>query len=52
MNIKQEFYDVVILGSGGAGLTAAINLIKNKYKILVISKNSTTKSHTAAAQVV
>ncbi|MBT5828192.1 MAG: FAD-binding protein [Alphaproteobacteria bacterium] len=50
MNIKQEFYDVVILGSGGAGLTAAINLIKNKYKILVISKNSTTKSHTAAAQ--
>ena len=50
MTIKQEFHDIIIIGAGGASLTAAINLAKSKYKVLVLSKNLAAKSHTAAAQ--
>jgi len=50
MAIKQEIYDVIIIGGGGAGLTAALNLAGNDLDIAVLSKTHPLKSHTAAAQ--
>ena len=47
---KKEF-DLVIIGSGGAGLTAAISAINSGVKnIAVISKVIPTNSHTVAAK--
>lgn len=47
---KREF-DLVIIGSGGAGLTAAISAINSGVKnIAVISKVIPTNSHTVAAK--
>jgi succinate dehydrogenase / fumarate reductase flavoprotein subunit len=42
-------YDVVIVGSGGAGLMAAMQLAQNT-SVAVISKLYPTRSHTGAAQ--
>ena len=42
--------DVVIIGAGGAGLRAALELADAKYNIAIISKVPVLKSHTIAAQ--
>lgn len=42
--------DIIIIGSGAAGLTAALNASKNNSKILVISKTYPTHSQTVQAQ--
>lgn len=42
-------YDVVIVGAGGAGLSAAIQL-SGKAKVAVVTKLFPTRSHTGAAQ--
>ncbi len=42
--------DVIIIGSGIAGLTAALNASKNKSKVLVISKTYPTHSQSVQAQ--
>ena len=42
--------DVLIIGSGAAGLTAALNAKENSSKVLVISKTSPTHSQTVQAQ--
>jgi L-aspartate oxidase len=42
-------YDVIIIGSGAAGLTAAISLAE-KHKVLVLAKGSLTGGSTAWAQ--
>jgi L-aspartate oxidase len=42
-------YDVIIVGSGAAGLTAAISLAE-KHKVLVLAKGSLTGGSTAWAQ--
>lgn len=42
--------DVLIIGSGIAGLTAAINATKNNSKVLVLSKTYPTHSQSVQAQ--
>lgn len=42
--------DVLVIGSGGAGLTAAINAKENNSKVLVVSKTQATYSQTVQAQ--
>lgn len=48
--MSNHFFDVLIIGSGGAGLTAAILSAKKGKKVAVISKVEPLKSHTIAAQ--
>jgi succinate dehydrogenase/fumarate reductase flavoprotein subunit len=43
-------FDVIIVGSGIAGLTAALNASKNNAKILVVSKTYPTHSQSVQAQ--
>ncbi len=43
-------YDAVIVGGGGAGLRAALQLSEAGIKTVVLSKVFPTRSHTAAAQ--
>lgn len=45
-----KMYDVVIIGSGGAGLSAAIEAKKNGSNVLVVSKTYPTHSQTSQAQ--
>jgi succinate dehydrogenase / fumarate reductase, flavoprotein subunit len=43
-------YEAVIVGAGGAGLWAALELAKNNVKTAVLTKLYPTRSHTGAAQ--
>ncbi|MGB1226289.1 MAG: FAD-dependent oxidoreductase [Poseidonibacter sp.] len=43
-------YDVIIIGSGASGLTAALNAKQNGAKVLVVSKTYPTHSQTVQAQ--
>ena len=49
MNIHTHSYDAVIVGAGGAGLRAAIE-VAGKCRTAVITKLYPTRSHTGAAQ--
>ena len=40
MKNKIHNYDFLVVGAGLIGSLAAITLLKNKYKVLVIDKNS------------
>ncbi len=42
--------DVLVIGSGGAGLSAAINAAKEKAKVVVVSKSKLSNNHTVMAQ--
>ena len=48
--IIDHKYDVVVLGSGGSGLRAAVGLSEAGLKTACISKVFPTRSHTSAAQ--
>ena len=48
--IRHHFHDVVIVGAGGAGLRAALELADASYRVAVVSKVLPTRSHTVAAQ--
>ena len=50
MGIKVKEYDALIIGGGGAGLRASLQLAKSDYNVAVISKVYPTRSHTVAAQ--
>lgn len=52
MDLKEKnyFYDVLIIGSGGSGLAAAIFAATRGLKVAVVSKVHPLKSHTVAAQ--
>ncbi|MBA3796459.1 MAG: FAD-binding protein, partial [Chloroflexi bacterium] len=43
-------YEAVIVGAGGAGLYAALELARTGVKTAVLSKLYPTRSHTGAAQ--
>ena len=47
--IKQRF-DVVIVGAGGSGMRASLQLARAGLKVAVLSKVFPTRSHTVAAQ--
>ncbi|WP_020168028.1 MULTISPECIES: succinate dehydrogenase flavoprotein subunit [Methylotenera] len=49
-NIGRHQFDAVIVGGGGAGLRAALQLAESGVKVAVLSKVFPTRSHTVAAQ--
>ena len=50
MAITQRKFDVVIVGAGGAGMRAALQLSEAGLKVAVLSKVFPTRSHTVSAQ--
>ncbi len=49
-NITKRKFDVVIIGAGGSGLRAALELSKAGLSVAALSKVFPTRSHTVAAQ--
>lgn len=49
-NIQTHTFDAVIIGGGGAGLRAALQLAESGADVAVLSKVFPTRSHTVAAQ--
>ncbi len=50
MTIQKHQFDAVIVGGGGAGLRASLQLAEAGVKVAVLSKVFPTRSHTVAAQ--
>lgn len=50
MNVATHTFDAVIVGGGGAGLRASLELAESGLKVAVISKVFPTRSHTVSAQ--
>jgi succinate dehydrogenase / fumarate reductase, flavoprotein subunit len=50
MAIPTRKFDAVIVGAGGAGMRAALQLAEAGFKVAVLSKVFPTRSHTVAAQ--
>ena len=50
MTIAKHTFDAVIVGAGGAGLRAALQLAESGLKTAVLTKVFPTRSHTVAAQ--
>lgn len=48
--IRTEEFDAVIVGAGGAGMRAALQLAQSNHRVAVISKVYPTRSHTVSAQ--
>lgn len=50
MKLQRRRFDALIIGAGGAGLRAALQLTRAEAKVAVVSKVFPTRSHTVAAQ--
>ena len=50
MAIPTRKFDAVIVGAGGAGMRASLQLAEAGFKVAVMSKVFPTRSHTVAAQ--
>ncbi len=48
--VKRRRFDCLVLGAGGAGLRAALQLAQDEARVAVVSKVFPTRSHTVAAQ--
>ncbi len=50
MNIPRRRFDTLVIGAGGSGLRAALQLARAEADVAVVSKVFPTRSHTVAAQ--
>ena len=50
MSLQIHQFDAVIIGGGGAGLRASLQLAEAGVKVAVLSQVFPTRSHTVAAQ--
>ena len=50
MTVAKRTFDVVVVGAGGSGMRAALQLAEAGLKVAVLSKVFPTRSHTVAAQ--
>lgn len=50
MLIPEHSFDVIVVGAGGAGMRASLQLARKGYKVALISKVFPTRSHTVSAQ--
>ncbi|MBK1694903.1 succinate dehydrogenase flavoprotein subunit [Chromatium weissei] len=50
MTVPTRHFDALIIGAGGAGLNAALQLANAELRVAVVSKVFPTRSHTVAAQ--
>jgi len=50
MTLAEQSFDTLIIGAGGAGMRAALQLAEHGKRIAVISKVFPTRSHTVSAQ--
>jgi succinate dehydrogenase / fumarate reductase flavoprotein subunit len=50
MNLPRRKFDTLIIGAGGGGLRAALQLSQADARVAVVSKVFPTRSHTVAAQ--
>ncbi len=50
MSLPKRSFDALVIGAGGAGLRAALQLADADLKVAVVSKVFPTRSHTVAAQ--
>ncbi|HQS99443.1 MAG: succinate dehydrogenase flavoprotein subunit [Hydrogenophilales bacterium 16-64-46] len=48
--MNRRRFDALIIGGGGAGLRAALQLARSDYTVAVVSKVFPTRSHTVSAQ--
>ena len=49
-NIRTLSFDAIIVGGGGAGMRAALQLSQSGHKTAVVTKVFPTRSHTVSAQ--
>ncbi len=49
-SISQQVFDAIIVGGGGAGMRASLQLAQSGLKVALISKVFPTRSHTVSAQ--
>ncbi|NOX75945.1 MAG: succinate dehydrogenase flavoprotein subunit [Gammaproteobacteria bacterium] len=50
MTMERRHFDTLVIGSGGGGLRAALQLAQGEANVAVVSKVFPTRSHTVAAQ--
>lgn len=50
MNIPETTYDAIVVGAGGSGMRAALQLAKKAKNVALVSKVFPTRSHTVSAQ--
>jgi succinate dehydrogenase / fumarate reductase, flavoprotein subunit len=50
MNIERRKFDTLVIGAGGGGLRAALQMAEADANVAVVSKVFPTRSHTVAAQ--
>jgi succinate dehydrogenase / fumarate reductase flavoprotein subunit len=50
MSIARRRFDCLVIGAGGGGLRAALQLAQGEARVAVVSKVFPTRSHTVAAQ--